>query len=894
MKLRKIILPIFIFVVLFSVIVSYHILKTGDTPTVSPIKYQLSTTSYTKTNFTRFIDYIYPSTTGDLYYAGSNSYDNVTNLWYIGDNAYVVMQEEWGSHRSDWESHFHGVTYKNITKIYISIYARDYNAYNDLNLYIYNFNTSSWEALFVNYYFPHSSYGWKNVSKDINEDYLENGYRVRLRFTASQWRGWYGRWFVDYFEVKLEGYIDTVPPIISSIDISPSGTIYTNDTITINSTVYDEDSSIKYVLYNFSGSVGLDTNVTFMQNVTTHYGDVYQYKVKLAAGNWTLKVIASDIYGNIITNTTYFDVYNVSGPYIEPQVFFTVNTTTPEIGQVIQFTIHVRNGTDNLDRVWVYDGIKNQNITLEDNINLTTNKKYLYNTSSTVHGTYDFIFYVNDSAGTTISFEWLNTLKVVVPEVYPDIFNIVVNDSRLGINHYTQLNFSVKASDWNLDDVWIFDPTINETVFLDRDVNDTSIHTYSYIVTTNLSGSYRFIIYANNTKYSYSHTKSETTIITWYIIRDRNLPEFTYLYINDSYLYVNRKSLIVWNVSSGEYDLKETWIYDPILDQNITVGTIMAKGEFQFNYTATSGTEGEYIFIIFCSDIYNNTVNITLKIEWAKEIVLPLINIYVNKHEIQISETLILKIDIVPVKMPVKDLTIIIGEDSYIIFNNKNETKNLSYYFEIISNTERTLNITVICTDTDGNTATESVSVRFVYIPSISEMLWFSIYLTIVMVLVGFISGGIVYYIKKSYLKSILPYEITFVYGVKPSKEFLSTSAKLRMLYYIYGIIVFLISIFVLMTIVASIFRPFIPAILTDIDFALVYSVPLMMSIFVYDDWKWVFGLLISVSAIFIVYNLYLTLGIIVGIVVIVIAIFVLKYIGERKVSKPIYGIVIK
>jgi hypothetical protein len=601
---------------------------------------------------------------GSIDYAGSPDYDDVRNAHEI-DGGYILMHEESNDLETYWDFVL-DTSYDSITEVFINIWGMDFDASGSIDdLDIYNFGTLSWETI-VNNALNNDIYGWNNNSKLIDLSYLEGGSRIRIRFFDDDNVGSSGEWRVEYIECRVSGSLDVNAPTISDLSVYPATTKFTNTTLTVNCTTTDESAIT--VQYNFTGDIGLAENLTFLQDVVHYNGDEYTHSLRLPDGNWTVIATVTDAYENVATAYQSFTVLPQSGggggaTEIDPVIFFSTNASELYPGDTAQITVYAQNGSNNLDCVWLYDGVLDSNVTLEDNINAKVDREYLYNTTTNLIGEYGFIFYVNDSAGTIVYFNWSNTLETITPTFNPVFYNVWVNDTSLGIGHYAQINFSVESTKWDLDDVWIFDPTDNLNHTIATDVGDNLLHTYTYDVTSPTEGYQQFILYANNTFPPYALSSSTFTIIRWGIIRDQNLPQFTLLTINDSSLQTGQYASITWNISSGEYDLNTTWIYDPTISQYVSVAEIGAGGTFQFNYIAYSGSAGTYDFILYVNDTYNNLVTLETQIRWFPT---------TGGDADAIDEVLIITVSLIGVINITEEVIL-----EALIFNEHNESKQV-------------------------------------------------------------------------------------------------------------------------------------------------------------------------------------------------------------------------
>lgn len=833
-------------------------------------------------NETQKVEIIY-GLEGFLDYGGSNNFNNKTNAWYKNDSAYVELNEIYGDTISYWTFDFDQI-YINLTRIFINIYGLTSSS-DDIRLDIYNNSDDSWITI-SQVDFSTSDYSWENFTYiDFNEDMLIDGNRLLIRFYemtlwGSDW------WEIDYIDCTIEGYADMEAPIISDLSVYPIGIKYPNTTITINCTTYDVDSDIQSVIYYFNGNIGLTENLTITQLVTHNISNIYTHKIRLPIGNWTVTAIVSDTFNNNANKTISFQIEDIPkpAPNIYPNIFFIVNDTKIPVGETAQFTIYIQNGSHNLSNVWIFDGILDQNITLESNINEKTNLQYLYNTSGTTLGFYDFIFYVNDSNNNFTFFNWSNTFEIILPNYRPEFKNIIINNSYLGINHNSQINFSIKSDNWNLDDVWIYNPITDTNDTIAQNVNDKDWHNYTYITTNNITGSFIFKIYANNSFLTYSNQKMEITIITWHIIRNKNLPDFTYLAINNSNLAINNTAKITYNITSNEYALDKTWLYDPILNQNITIANINSEGVFQYTYNTKSSTSGKYNFIIYINDSYNNIISIKTEITWYIDTTAPILVVYPSNTILHYTDQLTFYISVTSTINPIDDI--------YIIYNNKTEVVAENLNFEGTYNCTYTLNGTrqpqdisfdIKTNDSNGNTKSQSIPVSFQMLILPPQVLNWILILLVVITILGLGTGTVIYAIRRFFLKD---QEAEIVISEEISYQF----KKYTILYYITTTALAIgFMIFLFFAIYPQL--PFyITYVFPPIIFVIFFGLLFLCAANTLNYWYWIFGIGAIAVIVTLFYSFVLSMGILITILVAVGIYILLKYITKLRVNQERYA----
>ncbi|MBD3194591.1 MAG: hypothetical protein GF317_06005 [Candidatus Lokiarchaeota archaeon] len=840
----------------------------------------INSNSFSMFNESQKVSLIY-GLEGSLNYEGSNSYDNQTNTWYTNDSAYVKLDEIYGDTITYWTFDY-SQTYINLSNLYINIYGLS-SSHDKIRLDVYNASSDSWITI-GQVDFSSSSYSWENFTySNFNEKILIDGNRLILRFYEMTLLGnnW---WKIDFIDCTIEGYTDIVKPIISDLSIYPSNTKYPNTTITVNCTTFDIDSEIESVYYFYNGDINLTENLTINQYVPKVSGNTYTHDIKLPAGNWTVTAIVTDIYENINNQTKMFEIEEVPcpSPNIFPSIFFSVNITSIPIGDTAQFTIYVHNASHNLSDVWIYDGILNSNITIDSNINEKTNKQYLYNISGNILGFYDFIFYVNDTNNNLSFFNWSNTFEIILPDYYPIINDIIVNNSYLGINHFAQINFSVKSEDWNLDDVWIYNPITVTNDTITQNINDKDWHNFSYDTASNISGSYIFKIYANNSRNSYSRCSSEITIITWIILRNQNLPQYTYLSVNDSYLPIDKTAQIKYNVSAGEYNLSKTWIYDPVLNQNITIADINTEGVFQFTYNTTSSTSSSYKYIIYTNDTYNNIISINTEIIFAVSVG-PNLCVQPSSFNLQTGDNLTLYITIESTEYPIDSVWIKFDNQTIIIESNINHTGELNLTYSYITNTQKVTDFKIYINDTKGNTNSMSVPISFEYIMPPTQIFFLQIQLVMKVVAVGLLVGLLLYLPKRLYLKQKHEKvaEMDF-------KSFYSIKQKVRILHYTAGGVCYIVSTLIMNFSIYFIIESYISSIFTPITFGLIYSLVIITIIYIFDDWKWIFATITTIGIILLFYNIIAAIGIFISMILIILFLLILYLTSGSHMKKDV------
>lgn len=553
-----------------------------------------------------------------LSYLGSTSYGDERNV-QIDENglssstAYLkIKAKTWSKSNTTFVYSFND-KYTSLDNLTILIQERVYDGWYPLNVFMKNITSENFVDLsfsldtstsYTNHQktmYNASDFNLMNFYDDVN-----NEITLRLHCDSTSYSK---SWLIDYTYILLCGNKDTTPPQIDSFTrnvSSPSS----NDAITFNATITDDETDINTVIFQFEGDVGLGDNLTYNITDLVVNGNDYSYITKLLSGDWTVTVFVSDDSNNWNQSSMCFSVSTT----VDTQTFLSSNVTSTLRSQPVGFKIYVQGGSSNTEDVWLHDAFLSSNQTIESDVNNQTTLVYDYVSSSSSLGTYYFTSYVNTSAGKTTSFTILEPITILADDTIPQVIINDVNDTYLGIGHGSQVNFSVYTSndDFNLDDAWIYNPMTMQNVSIATEIGDKSLHTYLFNVSSITEGTYYFIIYVNDSNNNEQHV---SIAITWTILTVKPVIN---VYVDKMTVVRGQEIEFFVTVEGTEYDLDDVFYFDGNLAQLVSITTdINNKTRQTYSFKLIESTETVLQLTFYVNDTYNNTQSITFTVFWV-------------------------------------------------------------------------------------------------------------------------------------------------------------------------------------------------------------------------------------------------------------------------------------
>jgi hypothetical protein len=561
----------------------------------------------TLVNETQTVDSVYPTVNGRLWYDGTPNYNNITNIRTFNDGSYVHIEEITKVHTSHYDFLFKQ-NFLTLTTLYIQIYARQGNAEAVDTLEIRNW-TSGTQITIASNVITSSSYHWSNFSYPISFNSGEiqstaTGLRVRLSLIELATAIWGSSWQIDYIQCNLMGTFDVTPPNIHRFTKSPVTDITSADAIWFNSTITDNLTVSANLTFN--GDINLASNMTFDIDMPSTIGDDFALQTKLPAGKWTVTLNAADTNGNVNSSQLYFEVSQymiVTGPISFPMIVLYPNVTRALVNQTIQLTIEVHNGTEPLEDLWIYDGVTASNVTIEENINQRIDLTRTYNVSTSNDGSYTFTAYVNASpvqSSNTITLTFVNeTITYSPPIVY-----MYPNATQNFIDETCQFTIQIMNGSDTTSTVWMYDGILSQNITIATNIDDLLDHSYTYNATTSLVGTYDFIVYCNDsTGNTVRHAILDTVTFNDPITISTLYAQPTvFMYSNTTLANIYATINFTIYAINGTESIDSLWLYDPIIDQNISIATIHGRGTYIYSYPTTSTVPGQFVFTAYCND----------------------------------------------------------------------------------------------------------------------------------------------------------------------------------------------------------------------------------------------------------------------------------------------------
>ncbi len=432
-----------------------------------------------------------------------------------------------------------------------------------------------------------------NVTLDSNFA----GQRIYLRNFTSAAAGSYQFtfWANSTFGLIAEEsiiiiWVDPQAPILTVT--ANTTTPYTGDTVQLTVQAQSGSGNISMVWYYNPltlNNVTLDSNFAGSRNY-------YPEFTSATAGSYQFIFWANSTFDLEVSDS-------ITVIWVDPQppiLALTTNATVLEINQYSQINVTCQSGSFTVSRFWYYNGLTSSNVTLDTNF--VGSRTHSLTFTSAIARSAQFIFWANS----TRNLEETTFIIVLWVDPQPPAITVWANITNPYVNRATNITVQCQPGSGSVHTLWYYNPldTQNHTL-----ATGFSSGYVTFIVNTSATaGPYTYEFWANN---SAGLEVTETLLIVWVTPQGPVLSTT----FNATNIYPTQWTQINVTCIPGSAIISQLWYYNPIINQNITLGTNIVTSQ-TFTVDNTSFIPQTAIYTFYANSPLGGTVEKQVTIVW--------------------------------------------------------------------------------------------------------------------------------------------------------------------------------------------------------------------------------------------------------------------------------------
>ncbi|MFX1296054.1 MAG: hypothetical protein ACFFD2_14540, partial [Promethearchaeota archaeon] len=323
----------------------------------------------------------------------------------------------------------------------------------------------------------------------------------------------------------------------------------------------------------------------------------YIINTSAVAGSYTYKFWANSTYGVMSYDSFTIIWVTPQGPILT----VITNATSLYISQWTNITVTCQSGTGNVNTFWYYNPFDLQNHTLATNFAGIQTRSII--NMSMIAGVYTYKFWANSTYG-VVTYEGIIIIWIL-PQ--PPILSVITNVTSLYITQWVNLTVICQSGTGNVDTFWYYNPLSDENITLAT--NFMGVQILNIINTSAVAGSYTYRFWANST---YGLEAYESVTIVWVTPQ----PPILTANANTTSPYINQWTNLTVICQSGSGNVDIFWYYNPLSDENITLGTDFAGIQIS-SIINTSAVAGSYTYKFWANSTFGLLAYETFTIFWT-------------------------------------------------------------------------------------------------------------------------------------------------------------------------------------------------------------------------------------------------------------------------------------